>query len=101
MHTHVKIYIYIWISIIYVHASVAHVSYCLCVCCLFGLRSFVLVCLGRYKLSIIEHTENEDEDADDGYGKNNVSIALMVTAARLQMVDEGDDQAAMIATSGS
>ena len=33
--------------------------------------------------------------------KNNDSIALMVTAARLQMVDEGDDQSAMIATSGS
>ena len=33
--------------------------------------------------------------------KNNNCIALMVTAARLQMVDEGDDQSAMIATSGS
>ena len=61
----------------------------------------MLVRLGRYKLSIIEHTENEDEDADDGYEKNNDSIALMLAAARLQMVDEGDDQAAMIATSGS
>ena len=76
-------------------------SYCLCVCCLFGLRSSVLVRLGRYKLSIIEHTENEDEDADDEYEKNNDSIALMVTAARLQMTDEDDDPSAMTATSGS
>ena len=63
-----------YIHIMYVHASVAQVSYCLCVCCLFGLRSFVLVCLGRYKLSIIEHTENEDEDADDGYEKTTIAL---------------------------
>ena len=33
--------------------------------------------------------------------KNNDSIALMVTAARLQMTDEDDDPSAMTATSGS
>ena len=57
MYIYICMYIYT-----YVHASAALVSSCLCVCCLCELRSSVLTCFRKYKLSIVENMEDADDD---------------------------------------